>query len=270
MAEPLKNIPDSKYARRERILMEHLRQNSRITIQQAVKLLNISEATARRFFTFLEMQGKVIRDYGGVRLAAQKNHYYFDLLEKIDSEEKKRIGMYAASLIQSGDTVYLDCGTTLSYMAAALAERIKNEDLLPLNIVTNSIANLQILSEVPLCKVVLTGGVYNANRRDFSGPLTERYIRNFHFGKTFFGCDGISVDMGFTSNEAEISRLNACVLSCSDHAYVLSSSSKFDKKSFISYAAPEQIDELITGKAPNEQILHALKNKGLKIHIEDN
>lgn len=93
--------------------------------------------------------------------------------------------MYAASLIQSGDTVYLDCGTTLSYMAAALAERIKNEDLLPLNIVTNSIANLQILSEVPLCKVVLTGGVYNANRRDFSGPLTERYIRNFHFGKPF-------------------------------------------------------------------------------------
>ena len=58
-------------------------------------------------------------------------------------------------------------------MAAALAKRIKNEDLLPLNIVTNSIANLQILSEVPLCKVVLTGGVYNANRRDFSGQKRE-------------------------------------------------------------------------------------------------
>ena len=269
MRQNTKNGSVSKYERREQTLMEHLRHTNRVTTQEAVKLLNVSEATARRFFSSLEMQGKVIRDYGGIRLALQKNHYYFDLLEKVDTEEKKRIGKYAAHLIQKGDTVYLDCGTTLSYMAIALTERIKREDLLPLNIITNSMANIQILSEAPSYKVILAGGVYNANRRDFSGTLTERYIRDFHFTKTFFGCDGISLDMGFTSNEIEISRLNACVLACSDHAYVLSASSKFEKKSFISYAELHQIDELITGKAPEPHIFTALKNKGLKIHIID-
>lgn len=269
MRQNIKNASVSKYERREQMLMEHLRQTNRVTTQEAVKLLDISEATARRFFSSLEMQGKVIRDYGGIRLAARKNHYYFDLLEKVDTEEKKRIGKYAASLIEKGDTVYLDCGTTLLYMAIALTERIKHEDLLPLNIITNSMANIQILSEAPSYKVILTGGVYNPNRRDFSGALTERYISDFHFTKTFFGCDGISLDMGFTSNEMEISRLNACVLACSDHAYVLSASSKFEKKSFISYAELHQIDELITGKKPNRTILGALKSKGLKIHVTE-
>ncbi len=264
-----KNTQVKKYEKREQVLMETLYKTNRVTTNQAVQMLGISDATARRLFASLEMQGKVIRDYGGIQLSTQKNRYYFDYLKMVDIEEKKRIGKLAASLIEPGDTIYLDCGTTISYMAVALAERMRQESLLPLNIITNSLENMQILSEVPSCKVILTGGVYNPDRRDFSGPLTERYLSDFHFKKTFMGCDGISLDMGFSSNEMNISKLNICVLAHSDFSYVLATSTKFNRNSFVSYAALEQVHLLITDKLPNEEIAHKLKEKGLAVRVAD-
>jgi DeoR/GlpR family transcriptional regulator of sugar metabolism len=259
----------NKYIQREQSLMSVLTQKSRVTTPEAVELLNVSEATARRLFSSLETKGKVIRDYGGIQLSSQHDHYFFEKLEKEDVEEKKRIGHLAASFVQNGDTIYLDCGTTISYMAMSLADRMKQEQLQPQNIITNSIANVRILSVVPSCRVILVGGVYNPNRRDFSGPLTEKYLSDFHFKKAFLGCDGISAEMGFTSNELEISRLNASVLKHSDYSYVLGGLKKFDKKSFISYASLSEINVLITDGVPDGRIAHTLEEKGVKVLVAE-
>jgi DeoR family fructose operon transcriptional repressor len=247
--------------------MSLLSQRNRISTREAVQLLDISEATARRIFSSLETKGKVIRDYGGIQLSSRHDNYFFEKLEKEDVDAKRSIGRLAASLVQNGDTIYLDCGTTVSYMAMALADRIKQEGLQPQNIITNSIANVRILSEIPACRIILVGGVYNPNRRDFSGPLTEKYLADFHFKKAFLGCDGISVEMGFTSDELEISRLNTGVLKHSDYAYVLGGLKKFDKKSFISYASLSEIDVLITDGIPDTNIAQTLEDSGVEVLV---
>ena len=145
-----------KGAWREERLMAALRANGRVTVGEAVKMLGVSEATARRLFSALEATGQVIRNYGGIQMPSWDG-YSFEQYEKVLESEKRRIGIAASALVEQGDSLYLDCGTTLLQMAEALRARIGAGEIGSLNIVTNSIANLGVLADAPLCRVILLG-----------------------------------------------------------------------------------------------------------------
>ena len=132
-------------------------------------------------------------------------------------------------------------------------------------IVTNSIVNVQALTPSPTCRVILVGGEYNSDRRDFSGPLTERFIAQFHFDKCFLGCDGVNARDGFSSKDVNISSLNACVMERADNIYVLCDSSKLDRCSMVSYAPLHRISALVTNAEPSRELCTALQSA--KVHI---
>lgn len=255
----------SRRASRENYLMNVLHSTGRITTNEAVELLDISEATVRRMFSGMEKEGKVVRNYGGVQLANGAQEYSFEANEKAFTSEKNQIGKVAASLVEDGDTLYLDCGTTIFHMTLALNERIAKGEFSSLNIITNSIANVQAIMENSQCRVVLVGGEYNHNRRDFSGPITEKWIAPFHFTKCFLGSDGVTEQMGFTSNQFDISSLNTCVLKQSAHAFVLLDSSKFNRRSLVSYAALRDVQTIVTNVLPDEALQQLLKAAGIQI-----
>lgn len=257
----------SKKASREAYLLNLLNSTSRISVSEVVEMFNVSEATARRMFSELEKSGKFVRNYGGIQLAGQLPDYSFEIREKSFKQEKLRIGTLAASFVEDGDTIYLDCGTTLFQMTLALSARISNQEFNSLTIFTNSIANVQAIAPSPQCRVVLVGGEYNYKRRDFSGPLTEKYVAPFHFTKCFLGADGLNEKMGFSSNQFDISSLNSCVMSHSDHTYVLLDSSKFDRCSLVSYSPLESVEAVVTNAAPSEALIASLAANNIQIHI---
>lgn len=252
---------------RENYLLNLLAATKRMSTAEAVSLLDISAATARRLFIALEKKGEIVRNYGGIQLPGCGQEYSFESSEKVSQLEKKRIGMKAVEMVQDGDTVYLDCGTTLMQMTLALSERIACGTLHSLNIITNSIANVQALTPCAQCRVILIGGEYDRSRRDFSGPLTERYVAPFHFTKSFFGCEGLDPHMGFSSNQLSISSLNTAVIAQSDASYVLLDDRKFGKRSLMAYADLREIDGIITNKQPPDKLAQALQENGVAIAI---
>jgi DeoR/GlpR family transcriptional regulator of sugar metabolism len=249
----------SKKATRENHLLSVLSTTHRMTTAEAVELLGISVATVRRLFNELEHKGLIVRNYGGIQLPGAPQDYSFESSEKVYSQEKRTIGATAAALVQDGDTIFLDSGTTLMQMTLALSQRIAGGDFRSLNVVTNSIANIQVLSPSPQVRVILLGGEYNHNRRDFSGPLTERFVAPFHFTKSFFGCEGLAPEMGFSSNQLSISSLNTCILARTDKRYVLLDDSKFGRYSLVTYAALKEITSIVTNAAPDEALAQALE-----------
>jgi DeoR family fructose operon transcriptional repressor len=259
----------NKMTSRETYLLNMLSSAGRITTGEVVKLFNISEATARRMFTKLERSGKIVRNYGGIQLMGRLPDYSFELREKVYQQEKVNIGKLAASFVEDGDTIYLDCGTTIFQMTLALSERIANNEFTSLNIITNSIANVQAIAPRPACGVILVGGKYNSERRDFSGSLTEKYAAPFHFNKCFLGCDGMDSMMGFSSNQFEISSLNSLVMERADMAYVLLDSSKFGRCSLASYAKVTEISAVITDRYPEEPLQKALTGAGVRIYVTE-
>lgn len=257
----------SKKNAREARLLNILHSTGRVTTAEAVGLLGVSEATVRRMFAELERSGRALRDYGGVRPVGGAGDFSFELREKTFQQEKMRIGRLAASFVEDGDTIYLDCGTTLLQMALALSARIEDGAFRSLNVVTNSIANVQAVVPSPLCRVILVGGEYNSEQKDFSGPLTEKYVSPFHFTKCFLGCDGLAADMGISSNLFSVSSLNSAVMERADGVFILLDGSKFGRRSLVSYAALSDADAIVTNCAPDEALQAALSDAGVSIHV---
>lgn len=252
---------------REELLMSLLNLEGHITTEEAVRVMGVSQATVRRMFLELESSGKIIRNYGGAQLPGAPDSYRFEQREKVYENEKRRIGILAASLVEDRDTLYLDCGTTLLQMAIALGERLRSGDFTNLNIVTNSIANLQALGNSTIGKVILLGGEYHSARRDFFGPITERYAEPFHFEKCFLGSEGVTVETGFSSNKTELSSLNTNILSRSAKRYVLFDASKLGKGAFFSYAPLERIDAVVTDQQPEEPLYCRFTAAGIAVRI---
>lgn len=259
----------TKKEARESYLMNLLHSKGRITTNEAVAMLDISEATARRMFSSMAKTGKIVRNYGGIQLVGSSHEYSFEINKKSFTAEKRQIGSLAASLVEDGDTIYLDCGTTIFHMTLGLNERIANGELHSLNIITNSIANVQSIMETQQCRVVLVGGEYSHKRQDFSGPLTEKWIAPFHFTKCFLGTDGVTSQHGFSSNQFSISSLNAYVIKQSKQAYVLLDRSKFDKSSLVSYAQLNEVHMIVTNSMPEAPLLKAMQNAKLNVLTVD-
>ena len=271
IAQCMKDVSNvsKKKESREELLMSLLTLEGHITTDEAVLQLGVSQATVRRMFLELEKAGKIIRNYGGVQLPGAGDNYRFEQREKVSENEKRQIGVLAASLVEDRDTVYLDCGTTLLQMAIALGERLRSGDFTSLNIVTNSIANLQALGSSSMARIILLGGEYHNARRDFYGPITERYAEPLHFNKCFLGSEGVTVETGFSSNKTELSSLNANILGRSARGYGLFDTSKVGKGAFFSYAPLDRIDDVVTDRQPDEPIFSRLVAAGTTVHIAD-
>ena len=256
-----------KKSERESYLMNMLRRTGCVTIADAEEMLGVSEATVRRLFIHLEQEGLAMRSHGTLRPAPSGSVYSFEASTRVYSREKQNIGRMAAMFVEDGDAIYLDCGTTVFQMTLALSHRISAGEFRNLNIVTNSIANVQALTPSSSCRVILVGGEYDSERRDFSGPLTERFIAPFHFNRCFLGCDGVTGYDGFSSKNVNISSLNSCVMERSDAVYVLCDSSKLDRCSMVAYAPLERVNAMVTDAEPGEALRTALQAAHVHVNL---
>lgn len=251
---------------REDKLLSVLKAKKRMDTSEVVELLQISESTARRFFNDLEKKGVLLRTYGGIQIAPDSDaDYFYDDLLKHQSEQKKRIGEYACSLVEEGDILFLDSGTTLQHMAAALSQRLKDGTVKDIEIYTNSLVNLKILSQY--CDVHVTGGLFRGKRQDFCGYLSEIVLQTIAFKKCFLGSDGISLAPaeGIMATDVFTSRVNEIVAGRSDKIYILADSTKFMRRSFIRYASLDAPELFISDTDLNDQQYSLFSAAGVQI-----
>lgn len=254
-----------KTEHQEQRILEQLKRKKTMTLAQAMELLGVSESTVRRLFIRLENSGAAMRRYGGIQLLHDSDaaDYQYEQVEEQYVPQKQMIGCYAAQLVESGDVLYLDSGTTMACFCKELAAHISSGQLNGLTVFTNSLVNLELLS--PVLTVNLIGGEHRANRRDFCGYLAEEMVSSLHFSKCFLGADGFHLRYGFTATDFYTARLNELVLGNSDRRYVLMDSSKFMAASVVSYSRGQTIDAVITDQQPTEQLAQRLAASGTEI-----
>ncbi|MDL2327880.1 DeoR/GlpR family DNA-binding transcription regulator [Ruminococcaceae bacterium OttesenSCG-928-A11] len=251
-----------KNATKENILLEHLHKNGAVDLNDASRILGVSESTTRRVFNTLQSSGIAFRTHGGIRLA-EASVYSFAQLVGVHPEEKQAIGKLACAQIQSGDVLYLDCGTTMLFLCRQLAAEITAGRLADIKVLTNSIANLEVLA--PCAPVVLLGGAYRPQRRDFAGFLTKGMLEGLHFDRCFLGTDGIGLPFSAGAMDFDTADLNCQVVGRSREVVVLSDSSKFARPALVAYARADQVDCLITDDRLDPAIHAACAAEGLRV-----
>ena len=252
----------------EQAIIEFLAANQKLSMKEAKDMFGLSESTLRRLFIKLEEEKRAIRIIGGISAAAPDSYYSYELLSQRHKPEKERIGKYAASLILPSDFIYIDCGTTTACLSRAIAQLIK-DGRLPntLNIITNSLANLEILT--PYCNIVLTGGSLNMKRRSFVSTFGMEFLKNFRFSKGFFGADGMTTDHGFFCDNIAISQMTRAALLQTAAPYVLLDSSKIGVPSYVNYASLNEACAIITDAGISETDKEALGSRNIQLLTAD-
>ena len=242
---------------REQELMTRLSIVQKLTLAEAMELLHISESTARRLFAKLEKDGFALRTHGGIQMV---NHamtlYSFEYGARTNMEKKTAIAREAVSLLEDGDVVFCDSGTTIQCMCAQLIYRLQKEKL-NIKLYTNSLANLELLS--PHMQVNLVGGEYRANRKDFCGYLTEQALTGVFFTKSFVGADGCVDGTTFTTTDFETARMNQVAMRNSEQTIMLVDSSKFQIACHVSYVPADSLHTIVTDSGISQTTLEQLR-----------
>ncbi|WP_282923608.1 DeoR/GlpR family DNA-binding transcription regulator [Mediterraneibacter massiliensis] len=251
-------------------MLQELRSKKTLKISDIETLFHVSESTARRMCTELEHEGKGIRTLGGIQYLPEQYTeslltYSFDSLAQQYIEEKQAIAAYASSLIVPGDTLFLSGGTTVYQLACKLSALLAETPYPQLEIMTNSIANAEILSSAS--NVILTGGEYRPARRDTAGIAGEKAIANARFSKAFIGLDAIDIRDGLMAWDIDTARIDHLAIKHSNHVYLLVDSSKFSQKTFVNYEELVSDYTIITDKNIPSEIYTNAKHIGQSIVI---
>lgn len=253
-----------KVDQRKKELLDMLQASESVSVTEIAQRLDISLPTARRLCVQLASDGKATRIRGGLKqLVPSKSTYSFDSLRNEHVEEKARIARYASTLVESNQVVFLEAGTTLRHFAIALAERIRNQELTNVVIFTNSLVNLDIL--YPVTNILMIGGQYRDERKDFVGYLSELSLKGLRFNYCFLGADAVSITGGVMAMDMDTVRFDAELVTHAEKTVILAHSDKFRKNSLISYVDVTNVDSIITDSGLNEEIAQEYRRRNLPL-----
>lgn len=232
---------------RHREILDLVKQHGEVSVAELAKLLEVSEVTVRSDLKALSENGEVRRTRGAARLPARLQlEAPLEETQKQYSAEKRRIGRAAAAMIQDGETVFLDVGSTISEVARQLSPSLRN-----VTFVTPGLNIAQELERLPNVQIIVTGGLLRRLQHSLVNPYALEVLRHIHADRLFLGCNGIDAAHGITNanhEEAEVKRL---MVAHAREVIVLADHSKLGVVSRAKVAAADQVHSLITNAPPD-------------------
>lgn len=228
----------------EKILRE-LNKKEKLSYKELDSIIKVSSSTIRRDVEKMSRSGLLIKIKGGIS-QLKKLNFDPEITARFNEnvEEKKEIAEKAFKIIESGDFIYLDAGTTVFY----LAEKLKNIDV---TVTTNGITHIEELLKNRV-KTILVGGEIKAATKSIVGIETIEFLSKYRFDKCFLGTNGISLEAGLTTPEINEAMVKREVLKVSGEKYVLADKEKFDKISNIKFSSLENCKIITTNEAIKE------------------
>jgi len=249
---------------RRRKVLEILENEGRVTVADLVRDFGVSSVTLRADLDVLAKSGALVRSHGGaVRRLDPVQDYSVAFKESIHHAEKVRIGQAAAALIQPGQTVILDSGSTTLHVA----RHIKQQKPKGLTAITNAINVAQELADVPNLSLIMIGGLLRQISGSFVGPQAERMLAALHADHLFLGADGLDLEVGLTTPDILEAQLNSIMIQVSNQVTVVADSSKIGRRSLSSIGKISAIHRLITDQSIDPAIAEAIRAKGLELVI---
>ncbi|MBA2499510.1 MAG: DeoR/GlpR transcriptional regulator [Chitinophagaceae bacterium] len=247
---------------RHKFILERLKVEGGVKVVDLCKKLNVSSVTIRKDLKLLEDKKLIFRTHGGGTLS---NPYTVDKhvneKEKIQANEKSRIGKIAASLVQPNDCIIIASGTTV----LSLAKILKPKGTL--TVITAALNVAFELSTNPDIEVIMLGGVLRKNSTSVTGHYAEKILDDFSSSKLFLGVDGIDIEFGLSTTNVLEAQLNRKMIETAQKTIVLADSTKFGKRGFGKICGLEDIEQVITDNGISQHSKEKLISMGIEVTI---
>ncbi len=249
---------------RHKYIMEQLRSNGRIKVSDVARNLAVTEVTIRRDLSALEKNGLLKKTYGGAVLSGPAELQNSPSCRKTRNlSAKKAIGRLAATLIEDGDNIYLEAGSTCNEIIPYLCDK-KN-----LTIIVNSINLMSRLHELTQHKIIVTGGQYRPETMDMIGLAAEATIQQLGGFIAFTSADDITVDSGISGADIATVSFTKQVLMRASKAVFVGTRHKFDKAALYKIADLDQISCIVTDSRPSDIWLETAREKNIKLLYQE-
>ncbi|MDG5471111.1 DeoR/GlpR family DNA-binding transcription regulator [Jeotgalibacillus sp. ET6] len=217
-------LTDERFA----LILECVKHQDIVKIQELVERTGASESTIRRDLTELENKKFIKRVHGGARLLKGKLQEA-SVPEKSSKSlhEKKKIAQFAASKVEKGDCIFIDAGTTTQQMIGYLP----HEEIV---VVTNGLMHVEELLERGI-KTYLIGGAVKPRTNAMVGRGALESIKAYRFDKAFMGTNGVHPEFGYTTPDPEEAQVKELAISLSREVFMLADDSKIGEIAFASF-----------------------------------
>ncbi len=243
-------------------IQQLVNENGHVTVQQLNQLLDVSEATIRRDLDELSQGGLLLRTHGGAVKVAQADREPPILLRQSEFEaEKRRIGRVAASMVEERQSIFLGSGSTVHEIARNL------RCLSNLTVITNAINVVNELADCKGVELIVIGGMLRQSELSMVGHIAEAAIKELRADKVFMGMRGVHPQYGFTGDYLPEATTDRSIMGIAPCNVIVADHSKLGQVSTVFLAPITTAHMLVTDKTAPPDIIAALQEKGLRVHL---
>ncbi|MFC3034601.1 transcriptional repressor AgaR [Pseudoalteromonas fenneropenaei] len=232
----------------------------KVTVPELAAHFSVSTVTIRSDLNELDQRGLIVRAHGGA-MASSRLSKELSVNEKHDANQavKQRLAVAVAKLIEDGESIILDSGTTTEEVAKSLAQ---HQNLV---VMTNGLNVAQQLVSADGVEVRMTGGTLRKKSLSFYGRQAESNLQQFHFDKVVLGVDGLDLELGITTHFEYEAHLNRVMCEAARTVIAVTDSSKFARRGLHKILALDELDILVTDHGLPEDYRQAFTQAGVRL-----
>lgn len=247
---------------RQEKLLQYINKKKKANVQELSRMFKVSAVTIRRDLDELASKGLVVKTHGGVLSAMNNLSMEIPSAVKFDanSEAKRSIGAAAAAMIDDGDIIILDAGSTT-------LEVLRHMQRQNVTVLTNDIKIAMETAHKPNVRLLVSGGeMLDGSVYTLVGSQTAEFFRRVHVNKTFLGCDAIDIGFGVSNRTMEEVEVKRAMIAAADEVIMVTDSSKLNKKVFCFLCEVSAIQKLVINEI-DDVFRQELEKRGVEVIV---
>lgn len=249
---------------RRRMIVELVEQQGRATVEELASRFGTSTVTIRADLDALARASAIARSHGGAlpaTAATATADTPLNIKETRWHAQKLRIGQAAAKMIQDGETIILDSGST----TVEIARQIRQLKFDSLTVITNALNIAMELSGLPQIRVMMLGGLLRQTSYSLVGPDAEQALAKLSADRLFLGVDGLDPQVGVTTPDPLEAALNALMIRVSRQTVAVLDASKLGQRSLSVITPVKNLQMVITDDSADDGVVQMLRKAGVEV-----
>lgn len=249
---------------RQEQIAQMVAEAGRVRVTDLARRFEVSPVTIRKDLLVLEGLARVVRTHGGAIAprGGSRPEPAFEVRERLQRDEKWRIGAAAAALVEDGESIVFDASTTALYVARHLRERPAWHQL---TVVTNSIRIALELAGHPGITVLMLGGRVRAEALSVVGPLGDAVFRRINIQKAFVGAVGLTMEAGLSDAMEEEAQIKRSMVAAAREVYALADHTKWGRTASATFCRLDRLTAILTDEEAPADMVASLRASGVTV-----
>lgn len=233
---------------RQSEILDRARRAGRVDVDGLAADFDVTPQTIRKDLNELCERGMLQRVHGGAVLPSGIANYAYDARRQLAAEEKRRIGLRAASLIPDNASIMLNIGTTTEQVARALRQ---HDGIMA---ITNNINVANILRAAPAVEVIIAGGQVRASDGGIVGEAAADFIRQFKVDYAVIGVSAIDHDGALLDFDYREVKVAQAIMANARHVILVADATKFERTAPVRIGHLSQVNTFITDTCRHDTV----------------